>query len=89
MIWLLGSINWEAVGVIISFITVSVGGLYVALRNFKGDIKVTITDSVQEVEDKVDLVGDHLKLQDAELADTNTRLAHVEGHLGINGFRRP
>lgn len=81
-------INWDALGVIGGFVTAATAGLYAAIRNNGADTRGTIKDQVEnvrgELSSKIDQVGDHLKLQDVKIDDARTRVAHIEGRLGID-----
>lgn len=73
----IASVNWDAVGVISSVVLLCTGGIF----------KV-IWRSQDKLGHKLDQVGEHLDKQDTLVDDTRSRVARIEGHLGINGKSR-
>lgn len=75
------TINWTAVGIICSVVIAGIGGLYIAIRNMKSDVRLDLNNAIDIVNNKLDQVGDHLNVQDSKMEDTRTRLARLEGRI--------
>lgn len=86
-------VNWDAVGVISAVVSAGTAGLYAAIRNAGHDTRDEIQSQVEnvrgELSGKMDAVGETLKTHGAHIDDARTRVARIEGRLGLDGEGAP